>query len=173
MTLKLLEWRARELRARTRKKLLGTLVSPLAVAFLYAFSTNGFPAQRSRLEPLFICALIWSLAGLYFLRRGLRSAMMPADAGLAGGLQFCLGELQQQRDLVQRSLLWSYGPLALAIVTFILGLAIPGRGIPKALPFVALIAIWMCLSFLTRRHEQRGLQYEIDELKQLERGDGA
>ena len=169
MTSKLLEWRARELNARTRKKLLGTLVSPLAVGLLYGFARREFPAQRGTLEPLFIGALVWSLAGLYFQRRGLQSAMWPADAGLASGLQFCLSELQRQHKLVQRSLLWSFGPLALAIGTFILGLALIGRGFfPKALPFVVLVAVWICFYFSGRLHAQRGLKYEIDELRQFE-----
>jgi len=168
MTLKLIEWKARDLRAKTRKKLLGTLVCPLAVGLLY-----GFTPRRGMLAPFFICALIWSFAGLYFLNRGMRWATMSADAGLAGGLQFCLGELQRQRRFVQQSLLWSFGPLALAIGTFIYGLALTGRGFfPKALPFVALVVIWICLYFFSRWHEQRGLQYEIDELREFERGNG-
>ena len=122
------------------------------------------------LAPFFICALIWSFTGLYFLSRGMRSTTMPADAGLAGGLQFCLGELRRQRKLLQQSLLWSFGPLALAIGAFIYGLALIGRGFfPKALPFVALVAVWISVHFVSRWHEQRGLQHEIDELRQLER----
>ena len=43
-------------------------------------------------------------------------------------------------------LLWSFGPLALAIGTFIYGLAI-GRGFfPKALPFVALVVVWISVT---------------------------
>jgi len=171
MTLKLIQWKAQELRARTRKKLLGMLVGPLLVAAVFGFAIREFPAQRAVLEPLFVCALAWSLAGIYFLRRGMQSATMPGDAGLAGGLQFCLGELQRQRKLVQQSLLWSFGPLAFAIGVFIYGLALIGRGFfPKAVPFVALVLVWICLYFLGRWREQRGLQYEIDELRQFEPG---
>jgi hypothetical protein len=170
MTLKLIEWKARELRAKTRRKLLGILFGPLCVGLLYAFARKEFPAARGMLDPLFICALAWSLTGIYFLSRGMPSATMPADAGLAGGLQFCLGELQRQRDLVHRSLLWSFGPLALAIGVFILGLALVGRGFfPKALPFVALVVVWVGGYFGIRWHEQRGLQREIDELREFER----
>jgi len=174
MTLKLIEWKARELRAKTRKKLMGTLVGPVLVAVVYGFARKEFPAERGILEPLFVCALGWSLAGVYFLRRGMQSAGMPADAGLAGGLQFCLGELQRQRKLVQRSLLWSFGPLALSIGAFIYGLALIGRGFfPKALPFAGLVVIWIGLYFVSRWHEQRGLRNEIDELREFERGSGA
>jgi hypothetical protein len=171
MTLKLIEWKARDLRTKTRKKLMGTIVGPLAVAVLYGFAGKEFPARRGMLAPFFICALIWSFAGLYFLNRGMRSTTMHGDAGLASGLQFCLGELRRQRTLVQQSLLWLFGPLALAIGTFIYGLALIGRGFfPKALPFVALVVVWICLYFVSRWHEQRVLQYEIDELRQLEPG---
>lgn len=173
MTLKLIEWKARDLHAKTRKKLLGTLVGPLLVGLLYGFAWKEFPAQRGMLDPLFVCALVWSLAGLYFLRRGLQSTTWPSDAGLAGGLQFCLGELQRQRELVNRSLLWSFGPLALAIATFFLALALIERGFfSKALPFVILVVVWICFYFAGRLHAQRGLKYEINELREFERGNG-
>jgi hypothetical protein len=175
MTLKLIEWKARELRAKTRRKLLGTLTGPLIVGFLYAFARKEFPGERGILDPLFICAFVWSIAGLYVLSRGMQSATFPADAGLSGGLQFSLGELERRRILVQRSLLWSFGPLVLAVGVFVLALALVGRHrfFPRALPFMTLIVVWIIGHFVSRRHEQRGLQYEINELKEFERGNGA
>ena len=110
MTLILIKQRSRDLRTSTRKKLLGTLAGPLA----------------------------WSLAGLFFLNRGMWSSAMPADAGLSTGLEFCRREIERQRALLRRILLWSFGPLLLTIATFILALAMVGtrdRGIfPNGLP---------------------------------------
>ena len=127
MTLKLIEQRSRELRAKTRRKLMGTVAGPLAAGLFYAYGMKEFAALRQVLQPPFAFALAWSLAGLYFLNRGMWSAVMPGDAGLSTGLEFCRREIERQRDLVRRVLLWSFGPVMLAIGTFILALAMVRR----------------------------------------------
>jgi hypothetical protein len=173
MTLKLIQQRSRDLRAKTRRKLLGTLAAPLAVGFFYAFGVKEFTAPRQVLQPLFAFALGWSLAGVYFLNRGLWSRVMPGDAGFSTGLQFCRQEIERQRDLVRRALLWSFGPVMLAIATFVLALAMVGtkdRGIfPNGVPFLIVVIIWIAAYFIIRLREQRALQREIDELNDLER----
>jgi hypothetical protein len=77
---------------------------------------------------------------------------MPGDAGLSTGLEFCRGEIERRRYLLRRVLLWSMGPVLLAIGTFILALAMIGtkdRGLfPNGLPFQALVA---CYSYRWRR----------------------
>ena len=123
MTLKLIQQRSRDLRAKTRRKLLGTLAGPLAAGLFCAFGMKVFAPLREVLQLLFASACAWSLAGLYFLNRGMWSAVMPGDAGLDTGLDFCRREIERQRDLVRRLLLWSFGPIMLAIGTFILALA--------------------------------------------------
>jgi FtsH-binding integral membrane protein len=173
MTLKLIQQRSRDLRAKTRRKLLGTLAGPLAASLFYAFGMKEFAPLRQVLQPLFAFALAWSLAGLYFLNRGMWSAVMPGDAGLSTGLEFCRREIERQRDLLRRVLLWSFGPVLLAIGTFILALAMVGtrdRGIfPNGLPFLILIVVWLVGYFIVRLREQRELQREIDELNDIEK----
>src|SRR3954468_9750123 len=120
MSLKLIRSKAREAQAKTRRQLLGTAAGPLAAAFFYTFAMREFPTLRHVLNPPFVFALVWSLAGLYFLNRGMWSAAMPADAGLSTGLEFCRGELERRRSLLGRLLLWSLGPILLALGTFIL-----------------------------------------------------
>ena len=71
-------------------------------------------------------ALAWSLAGLYFLNRGMWAVAMPGDAALTTGLEFCRREIERQRDLLRRVLLWSFGPIMLAIGTLILALTMVG-----------------------------------------------
>jgi hypothetical protein len=172
MTLKLIQSKARELQAKTRRQLLGTVAGPLASAFLYAFGIREFPPLEHVLHPLFAFALVWSLVGLYFLSRGMWSTVMPADAGLSTGLEFCRGEIERRRRLLSRVLLWSLGPVLLAIGTFILALALIGskdKGIfPNGLPFLALVVIWIFGYFVMRVREQRELKREIDELNDLE-----
>jgi hypothetical protein len=175
MTLRLLQQRWRELRARTRRKVLGTLAGPIAVGLSYAFAMKQFEPLRPILQPPFALALVWSLAGLYFLNRGMRSAVMPGDAGLSTGLEFYRRELERQRDLVRRLLLWSFGPVMLTIGTFILALAMVStkdKGLlPNGIPFLILIIVWIFAYFNIRYREQRELQREIDELNDIEEED--
>jgi hypothetical protein len=173
MTLRQIQQRSRDLRAITRKKLLGTLAGPLAAGFFYAFGMRELSPPRQVLQPLFAFALAWSLVGLFFVNRKMWSAEIPADAGLASGLEFCRMEIERQRDLLRRVLLWSLGPLLMAIGTFVLALAMVGtrdRGIfPNGLPFLILIVVWIVAYFMIRLREQGALQRELDELSEIER----
>ena len=172
MTMKLIRSKARDLQAKTRRQLLGTVAAPLAAAFLYAFAMREFTALEHVLHPLFAFTLVWSLVGLYFLNRGM-STVMPGDAGLSPGLEFCRGEIERRRHLLRRVLLWSLGPVLLAIGTFILALAMIGtkdRGLfPNGLPFLALVVVWILGYFVMRAREQRELKRELDELNDLEK----
>jgi hypothetical protein len=173
MTMQLIQQKSRELRARTRRKLVASVVGPLAVGLFYAYSMKEFAPLRQVLQPMFAFAFVWSVAGLYFLNRGMWSAVTPADVGLSTGLEFCRREIKRQRDLVSRILLWSSGPLLLAIGTFILALVMVGtaeRGIfPNGLPFLISIVAWIVCCFMVRLREQRELQREIDELNDIEK----
>ena len=171
MTLEKIREKVREFRAKTRRQLLGTLTGPLVVTFFYAFCMKQFPAQQQRLQPLFVLALVWSLAGLYFLSWGRWSAGAPEDAGFSAGLKFCRREIERQRDYLRRVVLWGGGPVLLAIGTFILALAmVAGRQIfPKAMPLMTLVFVWIAAYFVIRMRQQRGLQREIDELNDIER----
>jgi hypothetical protein len=172
MTSKLIEQRSRDLRAKTRRKLIGTVAGPLAAGFFYAYSMKEFAGLRQGLQLPFAFALAWSFTGLYFLNRGMWSAAMPRDAGLRTGLESCRREIERQRDLVRRVLVWSFGPVMLAIATFVVALAMVSTrelGIfPNGLPFLILVVAWIVSWFVIRLREQRGLQREIDELKDIE-----
>ncbi len=172
MISKLIEQRSRKLRAKTRRKLIGTIAGPLVAGIFYAYSMKAFPALRQVLQPPFAFAVAWGLAGLYFLNRGMWSAVMPGDLGLNTGLEVCRLEIERQRDLVRRSLVWSFGPAMLATATFVLALALVStreRGIiPNGLPFLIVLVVWIVSFFVIRLREQRELQREIDELKDIE-----
>jgi len=88
----------------------------------------------------------------------------------------CFGrqeEIDRRRNLMRRVVLWSLGPILLALAAFILGLAAIGtkdRGlIPNGLPFLALVVAWIFGYFVMREREFRELKHEIDELNDLER----
>lgn len=173
MTLKLIEQRSRDLRARTRRKLLGTLAGPFVAGLFYAYGMKEFAAFRQLLQPPFALALVWSLAGLYFLNRGMWSPVMPGDAGRSTGLEFCRREIERQRDLVRRVLLWAFGPIMLTIGTFIVALAMVSTkdkgSFPNGLPFLIAVVVWISAYFIIRAREQRDLQREIDELNHIEK----
>jgi MFS family permease len=172
MISKLIEQRSRKLRAKTRRGLFGTVAGPLAAGFFYAYSMKEFPALRQVLQPPFAFAVAWGLAGLYFLNRGMWSAVTPGDVGLNTGLEVCRLEIERQRDLARRLLVWSFGPVMLATATFILALAMVSTGersiIPNGLPFLIVLVVWIVSWFVIRLREQREFQREIDELKDLE-----
>lgn len=169
MTSVLIEQRSRELRAKTRRKLIGNVVGPLAVSAFYACGMKALPQT---LQWLFAFALVWSLAGLFFLNHGMWSKVIPAKTGLSSGLESCRREIERQRDLVRRLLLWSLCPIMLAIGTLIAALAMAStseRGVlPNGLPFLFVVAVWIVAAFVIRFHEQRQLQRQIDELKDMQ-----
>jgi MFS family permease len=172
MISKLIEQRSRKLRAKTRRGLIGTVTGPLAAGIFYAYSMSAFPALRQVLQPPFAFALAWGLAGLYFLNRGMWSAVMPGDLGLNTGLEVCRLEVERQRDLQRRSLVWSFGPAMLAMATFVLALALVPQGargiIPNGLPLLIVLVLPIVSFFVIRSREQRELQRELDELKDIE-----
>jgi hypothetical protein len=171
MTMEKIRKMARELHRKTRRQLLGTITAPLTVVCFYAFARKLFAPLQHVLLPLFACAFAWSLAGLYFLNRGKWSGMMPADAGLSAGLEFCRREIQRRRDHFRFVMLWGAGPILLAIGTFILALAmVAGKAvIPKAMPFMILVVVWIASYLFILRAEQRKLQHELDELNEITR----
>jgi hypothetical protein len=173
MTTKLIHSKARELHSKTRRQLLGTGAGPLAAVFFYAFGISVLPLMRQVLHPLFALALVWSLVGLYLLNRGMWSSVLPGDAGISTGLEFCREELDRRRRLLRGVLLWSLGPVVLAIGTLILGLGMAGtkeKGLfPNGLPFLGLVVVWILAYFVKRAREQRELRREIEDLNDLER----
>jgi multisubunit Na+/H+ antiporter MnhG subunit len=165
----LIRQKARELHAKTRRQLLGSLAAPFAVAFFYAFCIKQFPYLREVVHALFALALAWSIVGLYFLNQGKWQGAMPGDAGFSTGLEFCRREIERRRSYFRRDLLWVFGPVLLAIGTFIMALALTaGTTIfPKAMPFMVLVVVWIAVYLLIRVRQQRDLQRELDELGEI------
>ena len=125
MTLKLIRMKVRELHIKTRRQLWGSWGGPLAVGAFSAYGIKLVHGVFPVLEVAFVFAIVWSLAGVYFLSRGMWSAAMPGDAALSTGLEFYRREVERQRAISGRILLWSLGPILLAIAVSI----IPGSTI--------------------------------------------
>lgn len=172
MTLQLIQQKSRYLRIRTREKLIGSVAAPFAVGMIYVYSVNAFAPLQQHLQLMLAFALIWSLIGVYFLQRGMWSEVTPADAGLSSGLMFCRQEINRQRELVNRVLLWTFGPILAAVGTIIFGLTTVStdRGtFRNGLPFIIAMLIGIAGRFTVDFREQRGLQREIEDLNDLER----
>jgi hypothetical protein len=103
------------------------------------------------------------------------SATLPGEAASGTGLDSYRREVERRRYLYGRFLMWTLGPLVLAIATFTLPLVIIGikRGVLlNMIPFLALLIIWIVGIFVVRTRDRRELQHEIDELSNIERANG-
>jgi len=95
---------------------------------------------------------------------------MPGDAGFSTGLEFCRRATEQQLIHSRRVLLWSFGPILLAIGTLVLGMASAASIFPKGLPLIALAVVWIATYLFIRARQERDLQRELDELNEIDKG---
>ncbi len=176
MTWEQIRQKTQELRAETRGALLrGMMVSLLVVAISGYGIVLGV---GSVLRAVFALAVLWSAAGQYFVNRRMWSPALPQDAALSTSLESYRREVERRRSLSGRFLLWSLGPVLLAIATLIgliLSLGMTQRGmllqgtLLKMTPFLAVVVIWLVSVFVIRMRDQRELQREIDLLQDIER----
>jgi hypothetical protein len=175
MTLEKIRQKTQELRAKTRRDLLGGMALPLFVASISGWGIAW--ASGTVVRAVCALAVAWSLAGQYFLNRGMWSATLPEDAALSTGIESYRREVERRRYLSARFLLWSFGPMALAIAILpvtLLSLGIRRGILPKEtllnmIPFLTVVVIWIVSVFVIRMRDQRKLQREIDELNDIER----
>lgn len=163
MTMEKIEQKARELKTKTRRNLVGNIAFATVASGLYAFAMTQFPEMR---VP-FTLAIAWTAAGAYFLHRGMRSATLPGDAAWSTGMELYRDEVNQRRMLIRGALWWSFAPAMLAIGTFLVALSKKGDIFRKAMPFMALVAVWVVAYFVIRMREQGKLRREIDELNRI------
>lgn len=170
MTMLLIRKKTRELRAKTRGDLLKSIAGPLMAVALGGFGL-WFPDPV--LRTVFAFAIAWSMAGLYFLNRGLWSRAKPEEAALSASLESYRREVERRRFLFSRVLQWNLGPALLVIAAWILlsvRMGILDRTtLPKAAPFLTLMAVWLAAVVVIRLRQQRELQREIDDLDEIER----
>jgi hypothetical protein len=170
VTLKMIHMKVQDLRTKTRRQLRGSWAGPLVVGFFAAFGIRTANGSFPILEVAFVFAIAWSLAGAYFLNRGMRSEAMPGDAALSTGLEFYRQEIERHRTLYGRGLLWSFGPIVLALAAFILfaAIVVGAKIFPYGMPFLILVVVWFGAYFVIRMRGRRELQREIDDLRDIE-----
>jgi len=142
----------------------------LAVAALFGFefwrTTDVLARAGFALTIAGMLYLVWQL-----YRKG-SSRALPAEMGLASGLEFFKRELERQRDLLQNVGKWYLGPLVpgLAIITIASARSNPGHLRHFAL-FLALYSLIVAFIFVSiwkfNRRAARKLQRQIEELDAL------
>jgi MFS family permease len=170
MSLILIRQKARQLRSRKRRQALGTVVAPIVVAFFYGVCIKQFPHIHPLLHAVFVLSLVWSVAGVYLLSRAISSEVMPGDAGFTTGLEFCRREMERQLSYLGGALLWSFGPIVLAMAMLVATLAARASVFPRGIPLITLALVWIAAYLVIRARQQRDLERELDELIKMERG---
>lgn len=174
MTLEMIRQRAHELHARTRRELYANITTTLMIAAISGF---GFRHTRdSVLQFASMVAVIWAVAGQYFLHRGMWAVTRPEDVALIAGLDFYRREVNRRRTLFGRVLQWSLGPIVLSIGALILVLTGAARNLGQStiviFPFCTIALMWIIAVFILRSRSKRELQREIGELNSIEKASG-
>lgn len=160
------------LEAHAQKQRHSLLASPITVLFFYLFSMKSFPKLFPQLHLPFGLALAWSLTGLLIFFPFKRALPPPVQKFQNSGLDYIQQELQRQSLALQQSLRWAFPPILTAIATFLYSLikvSTAQRGLwPDGLPFLLLLAAWGIAYGIQRQREQRWLQAELEELRQIE-----
>jgi hypothetical protein len=167
MTLEKIRQKTQQLHAKTRRALLGGMTVPLVMGGICGWiivQIHGGLVQR----VVFAFAIAWSLAGQYFLNRGMWPAT-PPGVGWSTGLESYRREVERRRSLSGGFLLWSFGPIVLALAALIVPMLNRGM-LLNIIPFLVLVVIWIVSVFIIRMRDQQELQRDIDELNDIERG---
>lgn len=170
MTLALLRQRVLDLNARRRGEVLLTVFATVIVLALSAWGITR--THYIALQIVFVLASAWALAGLYFVKRGLRHAELLDDSTLQTGLEFYRLQIQQNLAISNRILPWTLGPLNLAVIGIALVLVGMAHGENQPLstiaPFCILFALWLIAFPTVRFSKRRQLRRELDLLNSLE-----
>jgi uncharacterized membrane protein len=170
MTLELLRQRVHDLNARRRRDLLATVIVAVIVLGISAF---GIMRTHSLgLQIVFVLSSTWALAGLYFVKRGSRSAEMVDDSTLQTGLEFYRLQIRQNLAIFTRTLPWTIGPAILSILALVAvfaGMAqSQNQPLSKIAPFCTLFILWLIAAPMMRSRKRRELRRELDLLDSLE-----
>lgn len=174
MTLEMIRQRAHELNARTRRELYANVATTLIIVAISGF---GFMHTRdSVLKFAFVVAVIWAVAGQYFLHRGMWAVIRPEDLALIAGLDFYRQEVNRRHTLLGRVLQWSLAPIILSIGALVLVLTGAARYLGQStiviFPFCTIALMWIVAVFVLRSRSKRELQREVDELNSIEKVSG-
>ena len=174
MTLVMIRHKTQQLREKTRRALLTEIAVSVFLVCFYAVWIWWFHSAELRAALAF--AIVWTLAGQYFVDRGSLSQLAQWDVSVNTGLKSYRREVERRRYVSSRFLLWYFGPALLAVgafSTYFLTLdwnhGTWSQGYLRATaPFFTLVILWLVGIFVTRIRQQRELQREIDQLNEVE-----
>jgi hypothetical protein len=178
MTLVMIRHKTQQLQEKTRRDLLAEITASLVMIVFYGLGiwwVHG-AAQRAA----FALAIVWTLAGQYFVDRKSLSGAAQLEVSLSTSLQSYRREIERRRYLSSRILL-TLAPVLIAIValcTYLLSIARKHgtwshESLLSTAPFFTLLALWFVGLFVTRMRQQRDLQREIDQLNEVERSNNS
>jgi drug/metabolite transporter (DMT)-like permease len=151
----------RKIRRRNLREYLAAAV--IAAAFVW-FAWQGSWSTIIRVGYLSVAA--GALCFVYDLHRRGSSRTKPKELGMVGCLDFHLGQLERQRNLLDQSWKWMIW-LVPGLVVLMMG-ALATTPIRKAAPFLIVAILWTATWFwmMLKRNKRkaRALQQEIDEL---------
>lgn len=166
-----LRQRARDLRSKSRRELLNSILLAVLVAAgsVYGSIWTHSPVARAS----FAVTAAWVLIGQFFLHRTKSQASPPGDAGLRPSLDSCRRELQRHIRFDRGVHFWLGGPLILAFGTLIgaLVVAVGGKGMVVKMvgPVLALLVVFGLGIVVFRRSQEREFRRAIEELNQIDR----
>jgi uncharacterized membrane protein YfcA len=163
--------KAQRFERKIRRRNLREYVAATVVAAAFAFFAWHAPSTILRVGYLSVAA-----GGLFFAyelhRRG-SSQSEPKTLGTVGCLDFYIGQLERQRNLLDESWKWMIW-LIPGLVVLMAG-AIATSPISKTAPFLVIAILWTATWFwmMLRRNKRkaRTLQLEIEELGALRKPD--
>lgn len=169
-SLEALREKARKLRSKTRRQLLGSSATVLGVTALAV--AGGMRTREPGLHIAFALGIVWALAGQYLSLRGIWSALLPGDAAHTSGQEFYRRELLRRSNLLRRFFLWFFGPVVLCFGTLlcegIILLKHLGRPLLAVAPTSTLFVIWMVAILVIQFRESRDLRREVARLDKTE-----
>ncbi len=173
MTSEQISRKTQELQAKTRRTLINGILVSLSIFGIAAYGITSFDGPVVR--GVFALAIVWSLAGHYFIDRGTWSTALPGGVISSTGLEAYRQEVERRRHLTGHYLMWSFGPVVLALAAFVvplLHIAIQQGVLRNTIPFLVLLVMWAGGVFVTRTRDRQALQREIEELNNIEGANG-
>ena len=160
--------KARNFERKIRRRNLREYLAAVVVAASFAFFAWHSPSRMVSLGNLAVAA--GALCFAYELHRRGSSRNKPKDLGTMGCLDFHVGQLERQRDLLNESWKWMiWLVLGMAVL---MAAAIVTAPIRKTAPFLVVAILWTATWFwmMLRRNKRKAqtLQQEMDELSASE-----
>jgi fatty acid desaturase len=170
MTSSMIHRKTQRLHTKTRRELLNSIGVSSSVVGLSIFGIVRF--HGAVMCALFVLTIGWTLVTQYFVYRGSVVNSELSHVSLNTSLQSYRREVERQLRLSSRFLLWSFGPIMLGfgvIGALLLAIVGPHGFLRYTAPYLTLLGVLFLGVVFTRIQQQRDLQREIDELKEIER----